>query len=121
MFCSNDIFPMIRNLCQSKVIVCRQSPLYLCVTCETTSHLQCQLKNFDDKNVSARVYLQISGIWRHQALYRFKTRRRASSLSTDKTGRTCCKMRFDAIIYRPNAIPQFGVLWSLFYPVCQIK
>lgn len=59
------------------------------------------------------VYLQMSGIWRHHALYKFRTRRRASSLSTDKTGRTCCKTRFDAITFYPNTNPRFGILWSL--------
>lgn len=38
----------------------------------------------------------MNGIWRYQALYRFRTRRLASSLFTDRTGRTCCKVRFAA-------------------------
>lgn len=64
----------------------------------------------------------MSGIWRHHALYKFRTRRRASSLSTDKTGRTCCKMRFDAIILQPKYKSTiWGSLWSFHSYVKQIK
>lgn len=51
----------------------------------------------------------IKGIERYQALYRFRTRRRASSLFTDRTGRTCCKVRLAAS--RPAAI--LGVLFQI--------
>lgn len=64
----------------------------------------------------------MTGIERDQALYRFRTRRRASSLFTDRTGRTCCKVRLAAsrpadilcLFFFARNARSFGLLQSIF-------
>lgn len=59
--------------------------------------------------------LPIYGIWRYQALYKFKTRFLASALSAESNGRTCLKPPLSGVVTAD------AILTNPYQPVLTMK